>query len=121
VLEITALRVERLQAISEADAEAEGRPHTLHLPGGRFANEHFAHLWQTVYGDDSWVANPWVWVIEFSARKWAMADGSHRVGRNSPHNGKACGGARSKCRAGKTPCGHCCAGTCSRKADASKT
>lgn len=65
VLEITDVRVERLQTISESDAEAEGCRHSLHLPGGRFANENFAHLWQTVYGDDNWAANPWVWVIEF--------------------------------------------------------
>lgn len=68
LLEITAVRVERLQEISEEDAEAEGVRNSLHLHGGRFARENFAHLWWTIYGDNgygSWEANPWVWVIEF--------------------------------------------------------
>lgn len=65
-LEITGVRAERLQDISEADAIAEGCPHTLHLPGGRFARENFEHLWWTINGDGSWEANPWVWVLEFT-------------------------------------------------------
>ena len=64
-LEITSVRVERLQDISEADATAEGSPHSLHLHGGRFARENFEHLWWTIHGEGSWEANPWVWVIEF--------------------------------------------------------
>lgn len=65
LLEITAVRVERLQDISEADALAEGVPHSLNLPGGRFARENFKHLWWTINGDGSWESNPWVWVVEF--------------------------------------------------------
>ena len=64
-LEITSVRVERLQDISEADAIAEGVRNSLHLPGGRFARENFEHLWWTIHGDGSWESNPWVWVIEF--------------------------------------------------------
>ena len=64
-LEVTGVRVERLQNISEADAIAEGVKNSLHLPGGRFARENFAHLWWTINGDGSWEANPWVWVVEF--------------------------------------------------------
>jgi len=64
-LEITGVRVERLQEISEADAIAEGCQNSLHLPGGRFANENYAHLWWSIHGDESWEKNPWVWVIEF--------------------------------------------------------
>ena len=64
-LGITSVRVERLQDISEADAIAEGVRNSLHLPGGRFARENFAHLWWTINGDGSWESNPWVWVIEF--------------------------------------------------------
>jgi hypothetical protein len=63
-LEITGVRVERLQAISEADAMAEGmdaKPEPdLSLNRGRFAL-----LWESINGPGSWDANPWVWVIEF--------------------------------------------------------
>lgn len=65
LLEITGVRVERLQDISEADALAEGVAHSLNLPGGRFARENFEHLWWTINGDGSWESNPWVWVVEF--------------------------------------------------------
>ena len=68
-LGITSVRVERLQDISEADAIAEGVRNSLHLPGGRFARENFAHLWWTINGDGSWESNPWVWVIEFKRVK----------------------------------------------------
>lgn len=64
-LAVTGRRVERLQDISEADAIAEGTRNSLHLPGGRFARENFAHLWWTIHGDGSWEANPWVWAITF--------------------------------------------------------
>ena len=64
-LEITGVRVERLQDISEDDAIAEGVKNSLHLSGGRFANENYAHLWWSIYGDGAWDKNPWVWVIEF--------------------------------------------------------
>lgn len=67
LLEIVNVRVERLHDISEADAIAEGCNNSLHLQGGRFANENFAHLWWTINGDGSWEANPWVWAIEFKA------------------------------------------------------
>jgi hypothetical protein len=65
LLEIVSVRVERLQDISEADAIAEGCKNSLHLPGGRFANENFAHLWWSINGDGAWEVNPWVWVVEF--------------------------------------------------------
>ncbi len=76
-LEITAVRVERLSEISEADAAAEGVPPAGDLlpdhpgayltPKGDFATAKvaFQRLWESIYGDDSWQANPWVWVIEF--------------------------------------------------------
>jgi len=65
-LEITGVRVERLQDISEEDARAEGvipacggvEPYWEH----RF---NFRELWFDIYGEESWRANPFVWVMEF--------------------------------------------------------
>ena len=54
-LEITGVRVKRLQDISEADAKAEGFEY----------REHFIRLWDKINGYESFTANPWVWVIEF--------------------------------------------------------
>lgn len=72
-LEITAVRVERLNDISDADAKAEGLdkshdfPDTYLTPKGDFADADivFRRLWESIYGEESWQANPWVWVIEF--------------------------------------------------------
>lgn len=70
VLEITGVRVERLQAISEADALAEGIKaahgrftHNAGLQECRTAAGAFEALWTSTGGD--WGSNPWVWVIEF--------------------------------------------------------
>ena len=76
LLEITDVRAERLNTISEEDARAEGI-----IDGGCLncgepepcgcvnpepdATDAFAYLWQSIYGQESWNANPWVWVIEF--------------------------------------------------------
>ncbi|WP_337881842.1 hypothetical protein [Chromobacterium haemolyticum] len=62
LLQITDVRVERLQDISEADAVAEGGP--VDHPNGT-ARGWFEQLWVELYGAGSWDANPWVWVIEF--------------------------------------------------------
>ena len=73
-LEITGVRVERLQSISEEDAKAEGctfealrfKPGTREVEEmGHTAVYQFGGLWQSIYGADSWQANPWVWVVEF--------------------------------------------------------
>jgi len=73
-LEIVSIRVERLQAINEADACAEGvseintqelgsdnviRPLTIS------AVKCYRSLWNHINGCGSWDANPWVWVLEF--------------------------------------------------------
>jgi hypothetical protein len=79
-LQVTNVRVERLQDISEEDAVAEGakdslkvdemklmeglgdwpipRPFLMHQFG-------FLSLWCKINGCESWLQNPWVWVIEF--------------------------------------------------------
>lgn len=66
-LDITGVRLERLQQISEADCRAEGA-HGGHgsIPGYAYSAtplEHFQHIWTSTGGD--WAANPWVWVIDF--------------------------------------------------------
>jgi hypothetical protein len=62
-LEVTDVRVERLQDISEADAKAEGcGPATAYPHQYRDA---YAALWEQINGPGSWAANPWVWVVEF--------------------------------------------------------
>ncbi len=82
-LEVTGVRVERLQDISEADAIAEGieRTPSMGKPGAfqwcdyRVPNEpsewfndparSYQTLWEQINGPGSWDANPWVWVVEF--------------------------------------------------------
>lgn len=65
ILEITNVRVDRLHNISEQDAIAEGCLNSIHLQNAHLAYENFSWLWQSIYGDESWSSNPWVWVIEF--------------------------------------------------------
>ena len=60
-LEITQIRVERLQDISREDALAEG---VLNCPiVGPIGNYEF--LWEKINGEKSWNDNPFVWVISF--------------------------------------------------------
>lgn len=90
-LEITDIRVERLQEISDLDALSEGVSSlpstwidqqfpeyakkfkewkdagivTLRPPLGPLPSEKFQKLWQSINGRESWDSNPWVWVISF--------------------------------------------------------
>ena len=72
LLEITDVRVERLQDITYEQAAAEGvhrgplREWCASDEGGachKYPVSAFRDLWQSVGG--SWDANPWVWVVEF--------------------------------------------------------
>ncbi|CAB3857541.1 hypothetical protein LMG3410_02107 [Achromobacter aegrifaciens] len=68
MLEIAGIRLERLQAISEADACAEGiQGQGLQFYDGRpaTAKDAFESMWSEINGPASWQANPWVWVLEF--------------------------------------------------------
>lgn len=82
VLEVEAVRVERLQAITVADAMAEGVPQTAgeayaaglidldtahgHEWDNRTSPENFARLWDSINGKrGAWASNPFVWVITF--------------------------------------------------------
>ncbi len=64
LLEITDVRVERLKSISDRDALREGC-NAVDMKSGDCVADVFARLWASIYGSDSWNANPWVWVIEF--------------------------------------------------------
>ncbi|BBS20764.1 hypothetical protein WP5W18E06_13010 [Klebsiella quasipneumoniae] len=91
LLEITDVRVERLNAISEEDAQREGvhtevwdqtvvarnyaardeffqfwsedMPHYVEM--NQLYRSSFRSLWESIYGAENWQANPWVWVISF--------------------------------------------------------
>jgi hypothetical protein len=63
-LEITGVRVERLQDISRGDAMGEGCPFP-NMASGPSPRDWFAQLWTDINGAGAWDANPWVWVIEF--------------------------------------------------------
>lgn len=73
MLEVTGVRVERLNDCSKADAIAEGAPPS-HPSIDRvsrqfgyqdFTRSWYAQLWEEINGAGSWAANPWVWVVEF--------------------------------------------------------
>lgn len=70
-LEVTSVRVERLQDIDLADALAEGISDTGALILDSAGNEQggpiaeYAVLWEQINGSGSWAANPWVWAVEF--------------------------------------------------------
>lgn len=63
-LEITAVRVERLQDISRGDCMAEGCPFQ-NMAQKTDPKKWYATLWDSIYGDGAWSENPWVWVVEF--------------------------------------------------------
>lgn len=77
LLEITAVRVERLQDISHGQAMAEGVlscESALDPDGNGYSPyELFSALWVSINGHDSWHANPWVWVVEFKRVEVAHA------------------------------------------------
>ena len=67
-LEINAIRVERLQDITEAEAQAEGVDAcSLFGAAGPKYRHAYQILWNQINGRDSWDKNPWVWIIEFNA------------------------------------------------------
>lgn len=64
-LEITGVRVERVQDISESDAEAEGVDAIPQAPASLSHRTSFAGLWDRINGKGAWQRNDWVWVLTF--------------------------------------------------------
>lgn len=76
-LEVSGVRVERLNDISEEDARAEGLRAFPHKGGHAYAwredDKHghgsptgaYRNLWESINGPASWDANPWVWCVAF--------------------------------------------------------
>lgn len=88
-LEITEVRVERLQDISEADAIAEGiEPYSgidpeCHGYRNYLDLDHkfwidpiasYRSLWEHINGVESWSKDPWVWVVSFQAHQKNVDD-----------------------------------------------
>ncbi len=75
-LEITNVRVERLQEINQGDCFAEGierRPNyenqSPSINAETYGKDECIKLWESINGTGSWKTNPWVWVIEFKRVK----------------------------------------------------
>lgn len=72
-LEVTEVRVQRVQEISEEDARAEGLPPYEPSEGDGGAVEGpawyrigFSHLWDSINGKRTpWACNPWCWALTF--------------------------------------------------------
>jgi len=73
LLEVTAVRVERLQGMKYADFKSEGMGTALHGVWAVGRSE-FASLWDSINAKrgHSWDSNPWVWVVEFARAKEAV-------------------------------------------------
>lgn len=65
LLEITDVRVERLQAITLGDICKEIGCGLYDFHPATYGFQVWEELWESIYGEGSWQANPWVWVIEF--------------------------------------------------------
>ncbi|GBU18075.1 MULTISPECIES: hypothetical protein [Methylobacterium] len=92
-LHVADVRVQRLQEISEDDAQAEGVQqeedrywHDYLFPGTQLtlgARESFSTLWNSLHGADAWDANPWVAAITFTVER-ANIDASRGPSRSQP-------------------------------------
>ena len=66
-LEVTGVKVERLQEISEEDAIAEGIGDSA--LGQQMPKIMFHALWNSIHGPGAWDANPWVYALTFNVEK----------------------------------------------------
>jgi hypothetical protein len=70
-LEVTNIRVERLQDITESDACKEGDPNQGLIASENDHTTWFQYLWDSINAKRgySWGSNPWVWCISFKRIK----------------------------------------------------
>lgn len=68
-LQVEEIRVERIQDITEKDAMAEGVEYEWYDKDRNIKMEAakllFKKLWIWINGEESWKANPWVWVVKY--------------------------------------------------------
>lgn len=65
LLEITNVRVERLQSITLGDICKEVGCGLYDFRPATYGFQVWEELWKSIYGAENWQANPWVWVISF--------------------------------------------------------
>lgn len=67
LLQITDIRVERLNSITPEDAIKEGCQYNAPDESSKYMyTDWYKTLWEKINGPHSWAANPWVWVITFA-------------------------------------------------------
>lgn len=94
-LEVTKMRIQRLQQITEADAVAEG---AFRGPAEwRNARDWYADLWDSIYGAGAWDTDPWVTATTFRPVVCETCDGGGwvLVHSNSPPAFGVCGTCRN--------------------------
>lgn len=78
-LDVTAVRVERLHAITEQDARDEGVTRDGLVTDGRPYRTAFSRLWDEInYSRAPWVGNPWCWVISFRQLRRPSGQGAKK-------------------------------------------
>ncbi len=65
LLEITEVRVERVQEISLVSIRKEGISDNRATGNAPFQLQKWIDLWNSIHGSDAWERNDWVWVISF--------------------------------------------------------
>lgn len=91
-LEITKVRVERLQEISEEDSSAEGIAYPTDT-----AKAAYRQVWDSINGKGAWDKNPWVWVISFRRLTCGFAIGNdNRCAVSVEAEGQTSGGNAAK-------------------------
>lgn len=65
LLEVTQVRAQRVQEITEEDALKDGGWVYAACPIHKAPLKSFAQLWNSIHGPDAWDRNDWVWAVTF--------------------------------------------------------